>query len=67
MKSDDVMVGATVTCVLIGGRNGSGYITDPATSYKKGLVRSKRTLNKLGINNFCHLFALKRVELSQSI
>mmetsp|Transcript_12239 Transcript_12239/g.17557 ORF Transcript_12239/g.17557 Transcript_12239/m.17557 type:complete len:92 (-) Transcript_12239:89-364(-) len=51
-------------CVLIDGSN-SGCITDPATSFKKGLVRSKRTLNKLGINKFRHLFVLKRVELSR--
>lgn len=70
MNSDEVMVGvfhhgSLKHCVLIDGRNGSGCITDPATSYKKGLVRSKRTLNKLGINKFRHLFVLKRVELSR--
>ena len=50
-------------CVLIDGSN-SGCITDPATSYKKGLVRSKRTLKKLEIDNFSQLFVLKRVELN---
>ena len=50
-------------CVLIDGSN-SGCITDPATSYKKGLVRSKRTLKKLEIDKFCQLFVLKRVELN---
>ena len=69
MNSDEVMVGVfhhgpLKHCVLIDGRNGSGYITDPATSYKKGLVRSKRTLNKLEIKKFRHLFVIKRVELS---
>ena len=70
MSSDEVMVGVfhhgpLKHCVLIDGRNDSGYITDPATSYKKGLVRSNRTLNKLEINRFRHLFVLKRVALSR--
>jgi len=51
-------------CVLIDGRNGTGSITDPATRYKKGLVRSNRSLKKLEIDKFCQLFVLKRVELS---
>ena len=70
MTSNEVMVGVFCDgplqhCVLIDGSNGAGCITDPATRYKKGLVRSKRTLNKLGINKFRHLFVLKRVELTR--
>mmetsp|Transcript_5413 Transcript_5413/g.8930 ORF Transcript_5413/g.8930 Transcript_5413/m.8930 type:complete len:243 (+) Transcript_5413:1063-1791(+) len=68
MNSNEVMIGVFLSgplkhCVLIDGSN-SGCITDPATSYKKGLVRSKRTLKKLEIDKFCQLFVLKRVELN---
>jgi len=67
MNSDEVMVGVfndgpLKHCVLIDGSN-SGCITDPA-SFKKGLVRSKRTLKKLQIDKFRQLFVVKRVELN---
>ena len=69
MKSAEVMVGVFYDgplkhCVLIDGRNGTGSITDPATRYKKGLVRSERSLRKLKIDKFRKLFVLVRVELS---
>ena len=69
MNSNDVMVGVfhdgpLKHCVLIDGRNEPGCITDPAIG-KKEVVRSSRTLKKLGISEFRHLFVFKRVELSK--
>lgn len=68
MHSNEVMVGVFDVapqkhCVLIDGRSGrDATITDPALN--KTVPRTKRSLKKLGINHFRHLFVLKRVEMS---
>lgn len=69
MNSNEVMVGVfgiapQKHCVLIDGRNDGrdATITDPALN--KTVPRTNRSLKKLGINHFRHLFVLKRVEMS---
>jgi hypothetical protein len=71
MTSNDVMVGVFYDklrkhCVLIDGgdRDGVGSISDPVEGFGKGLVRSARSLRKLGVSQFRKLYVLKRVELS---
>lgn len=69
MTSNDVMVGVFYDklrkhCVLIDGSDGVGSISDPVEGFGKGLVRSARSLRKLGVSQFRELYVLRRVELS---
>mmetsp|Transcript_16312 Transcript_16312/g.29481 ORF Transcript_16312/g.29481 Transcript_16312/m.29481 type:complete len:187 (-) Transcript_16312:91-651(-) len=68
MNSSDVMIGVFNDgprrhCVLIDGSNGDGTITDPIASYGTRM-RSKRSLDKLGIDEFTSLYKIQRVHLS---
>ena len=57
--------GSRKHCIMIDGTDGEyGTITDPHPEFNKTMVRSQRSMEKLGVTSFVELYELKRVELS---